>query len=83
MITREVLAERLLIGELLAGERFVNHRDARAMLCILRGEESAFDKPDPHRPQIVWAGDVQHRLRLLAGFGLWTSHDGEGSVGCL
>src|SRR6266852_3689315 len=33
-VTCEVLAKRLLIGELLTGEHFVNHRHTRAMLRV-------------------------------------------------
>src|SRR5438552_18229985 len=82
-ITREVLAKRLLIGKLLAGERFVDYRHPRAALRVLRGEEPAFDEADAHRLQIVGTRDVQHRLRLFAWFGHRTSDDGERSVGCL
>ena len=80
-VTRKVMSERFFVGKLLARESFVNHGDPRAVLRVLHGEEPAFDQANAHRLQVIGTRDVKHRLRLFAGFGLWTSDDGERSVG--
>ena len=79
--SRDALAERVFVGELLARELLVNDGDERGALCVLRVEESAFDELDAHCSQVIRAGVVEHRLRLLARFGLRPPLDGEGSVG--
>ena len=76
-VTREVMSQRFFVGKLLARESFVNHRDPRAVLRVLHGEEPAFDKANSHRLQIIGTRDVKHRLRLFAGFELRTSDDRE------
>ena len=54
----------------------------RGLRCVsCAREESAFDESDAHRLQIIGTRDVEHRLRLLARFGLRPPLDGERSVG--
>ena len=76
-VQKDLLAYRVLAGEVLFRERFINYANMLSVLVILCGKEAAFRKPDSHRGHGI-RGDPRNVSRGIA-----TRHGKRPSTDCV